>query len=337
MRPRATDRPSVAATVPQAAARIRAGGRFPRRVPAHDTPLLVLFGSILGDGGGIRRGGSPDLRDRSTASRRSSVRSTTFVGKLPTEGGVSILCASYNGAPPDNAAGQYVEWLRRRPRADACAGVPYAVFGCGNRDWTCDLSGGAALHRRAHRRAGRNRIAARGEGNAREDLDGQYEAWFAGLRPVAAQAFAVTGGLERETRAEPLYRVETVAPAIDNAAVAATGGLHMRVVENRELLAAPGRSTRHIEFELPEGVAYRAGDHLAVAPRNEAALVAAVAARFGLTPETTIRLDAAAGRRADCRSASPCRWRNCSPTMWSCNRSPRANTSRRSSSTRAAR
>ena len=91
--------------------------------------------------------------------------------------------------------------------------------------------------------------------------------------------------------------METVAPAIDNAAVAATGGLHMRVVENRELLAAPGRSTRHIEFELPEGVAYRAGDHLAVAPRNEAALVAAVAARFGLTPETTIRLDAAAGRR----------------------------------------
>ena len=34
-----------------------------------------------------------------------------------------------------------------------------------------------------------------------------------------------------------------------------------------------------------------------MAPRNEAALVAAVADRFGLTPETTIRLEAAAGRR----------------------------------------
>ena len=34
-----------------------------------------------------------------------------FVNKLPKEGGVLIFCASYNGAPPDNAT-QFVKWLR---------------------------------------------------------------------------------------------------------------------------------------------------------------------------------------------------------------------------------
>ncbi len=71
----------------------------------------------------------------------------------------------------------------------------------------------------------------------------------------------------------------------------------MRIVENRELLNAPGRSTRHIEIALPEGRTYRAGDHLAVAPRNDSALVAAVAERFGLKPESAIKLDATPGRR----------------------------------------
>ncbi len=46
-------------------------------------------------------------------------RSTTYVGKLPKEGGVLIFCASYNGAPPDNAT-QFVKWLRRRS-AERCA------------------------------------------------------------------------------------------------------------------------------------------------------------------------------------------------------------------------
>ena len=41
-----------------------------------------------------------------------------YVGKLPEEGGVLIFCASYNGAPPDNAT-QFVKWLERRS-AEGC-------------------------------------------------------------------------------------------------------------------------------------------------------------------------------------------------------------------------
>ena len=60
---------------------------------------------------------------------------------------------------------------------------------------------------------------------------------------------------------------------------------------------ASDRSTRHIEVELPEGVGYRVGDHLAVAPRNDPALVDRVARRFGFQPSDLIRLSAPVGRR----------------------------------------
>src|SRR5260370_23721928 len=57
-----------------------------------------------------------------------------FVGRVPEQGGVLIFCASYNGAPPDNAS-QFVKWLGSDLPRDAFAKVRYAVFGCGNSDW----------------------------------------------------------------------------------------------------------------------------------------------------------------------------------------------------------
>jgi cytochrome P450 / NADPH-cytochrome P450 reductase len=56
--------------------------------------------------------------------------------------------------------------------------------------------------------------------------------------------------------------------------------------------------TRHVEVELPAGVAYRVGDHLSVLPRNEAALVEAVARRFGFMSADRIRLNVGEGRRS---------------------------------------
>ena len=50
--------------------------------------------------------------------------------------------------------------------------------------------------------------------------------------------------------------------------------------------------------QLPPGVSYRVGDHLSVVPRNDPALVDQVARRFGFLPGDQIRLQVAAGRRA---------------------------------------
>ena len=53
--------------------------------------------------------------------------------------------------------------------------------------------------------------------------------------------------------------------------------------DNHELLGAnAGRSTRHLEVVLPSGVAYKAGDHLGVLPRNNINIIRRVMLHFGL-------------------------------------------------------
>ena len=59
---------------------------------------------------------------------------------------------------------------------------------------------------------------------------------------------------------------------------------------HRELQARDVRSTRHIEVALPEGAAYRCGDHLGVIPSNGEALVERGVRRFGFEPGTYVRL-----------------------------------------------
>jgi len=288
--PRTDRRPPAVARAAAPAPQVQA----PVARPSHDTPLLVLYGSNLGT--------AEEYAHRLAETAEINGFVTTLgaldehVGPPPKRGGLVVFCASYNGAPPDNAS-KYVEWLRKEAAPGAFADVKYVVFGCGNSEWTATYQSVPRFIDERIAALGGERIAARGEGNAREDLDSQYEAWFAGLRPVAARAFSLQAGLDREIRAEPLYRVETLPPQLGNAAAAAAGGEPMRVLENRELLTAADRSTRHIEIALPEGRTYRAGDHLAVAPRNDATLVAAVAERFGLKPESAIKLDATPGRR----------------------------------------
>lgn len=72
----------------------------------------------------------------------------------------------------------------------------------------------------------------------------------------------------------------------------------MSVLESRELvdISHPlGQPKRFLRLQLPDGVTYRTGDHLAVLPRNPAPLVERVARRLGVDPSATVTL--ASGRR----------------------------------------
>src|SRR6202453_3047507 len=87
------------ATAPAAAARVRAG---------HNTPLLVLYGSNLGTAEELATRVADLAEVNGFATRLGPL--DEFVGKSTGEAGVLIFCASYNGAPPDNAAA-FVKWL----------------------------------------------------------------------------------------------------------------------------------------------------------------------------------------------------------------------------------
>ena len=287
--PSATAAVSGAATAPRGRTR-----------PGHNTPLLVLYGSNLGTAEELATRVADLAEVNGFATRLAPL--DDFVGKLPEEGGALIFCASYNGAPPDNAT-QFVKWLGGDLRRDAFARLRYAVFGCGNSDWAATYQAVPRFIDEKLAAHGGRGVFTRGEGDARGDLDSDFESWFTRLAPLATREFGIESSFARSAEDEPLYSVEPVAPSVVNAVVALGGASPMKLLTNNELQNKAGanaseRSTRHIEVQLPAGLSYRVGDHLSVVPRNDPALVDAVARRFGFLPSDQIRLQVAEGRRA---------------------------------------
>ncbi len=300
VRPRADRERGAFAGAPAAAS--MPGMSAPRAAtrPGHNTPLLVLYGSNLGTAEELATRVADLATVNGFASRLAPLDEA--VGQLPREGGVLIFCASYNGAPPDNAT-QFVKWLQGEGARDELAQVRYAVFGCGNSDWAATYQSVPRIIDERLAARGARSVHARGEGDARSDLDGQFESWFAALAPAAMKEFGLAAEFSRSAEDQPLYSVEPVAPGAVNTIAALGGAVAMNVLANDELQNRSGpnpstRSTRHIEVQLPQGASYRVGDHLSVVPRNDPALVDAVARRFGFLPADQIRLRVAEGRRA---------------------------------------
>jgi len=278
-----------------------------RTRPGHNTPLLVLYGSNLGTAEELATRVADLAEVNGFATKLAPL--DDFVGKLPGEGGVLIFCASYNGAPPDNAT-QFVKWLGGDLAKDAFAKLRYAVFGCGNSDWAATYQSIPRMIDEQLAAHGGKSVFARGEGDARSDLDGQFEEWFAKAAPQAVKEFGVDSSFSRSASDEPLYQIEPVAPSVVNAVVALGGASPMKVLANAELqnklgASASERSTRHIEVQLPPEITYRVGDHLSVVPRNDPALVDSVARRFGFLPSDQVRLLVAEGRRAQLPVGEP--------------------------------
>ncbi len=288
VRPRVREGPPAAAAPRNGAA--LAATAAPAAAPPlakHGTPLLVLYGSNLGS--------SEEIARRIAEGAVAQGYDVTFaalddyVGRLPAAGAVAIVTASYNGAPPDNAAAFY-RWLNDGLPDGALAGVKYTVFGAGNRNWASTYQAVPRAIDALLARFGAQRLYERGEGDARDDLDGLFQTWKDALWPTLAAAF----GLEYEPGAglpeRALYDLEFVAGPPPNPLAASLGATPMRVLENRELQTGGRRSTRHIEVELPDGASYRAGDHLGVIPSNSEALVERVLRRFGFEANAYVRL-----------------------------------------------
>ncbi|MEP7355763.1 MAG: cytochrome P450, partial [Anaerolineales bacterium] len=289
----------VRPAVMPAAAPVMAAAAAPNEAAAHQTPLLVLFGSNMGTAEGIAQQVGAAGQGLSFAVQAAPL--DDYINRLPTSGAVLIVASSYNGTPPDNAV-KFCNWLRDAPAADQLKGVRYAVFGCGHRDWAATYQAVPKLIDARLEALGAQRICARGEGDGRDDFDGQFHDWLAALWPAVADTFALKLGALKPGAAAPQYEVELVPDEPAWPFAAAYGARRMTVVENRELQQPDGagpleRSTRHLEIALPEGVTYQAGDYLGVLPRNSAEQVRRAAARFGLSPEARIRLRRPGGEK----------------------------------------
>lgn len=269
----------------------------------HHAPLLVLYGSNLGSAEDLAQRISQDGTARGFATTVASL--DDYVDRLPHEGAVVLVSASYNGTPPDNAAA-FCAWLQDPQLAsDALHGVTYAVFGCGNRDWAATYQAIPKLLDRELEQHGAHRFYKRGEGDASDDFDGQFLNWYQPFWRQLSEVLEIESGEPEQASQTPLLALEVLTEtSTRNPFVAAYGAVPMRVLENRELHTKSGaypseRSTRHVALALPAGLNYRAGDHLGIIPRNSEEQIRRVAAHFGLDPETRLRL-----RKNDARKTS---------------------------------
>ncbi len=260
--------------------------------PEDATPLYVLFGSNTGSAEGFAERIGSDAAGQGYAAQVAPL--DDFTGHLPTDGPVIVVTASYEGQPTDNAR-QFAAWADGL-EPGTLDGVRYAVFGCGNRQWARTYQAVPKRLDEALAAGGASRLRERGETDAGGDFFGAFDEWYADLwRDLGA----ALGKQERAVPTGSQLEVEVVTEG--RASILRLGDLkYGEVVENRELvdMSSPlGRSKRHIEIALPEGMTYRAGDYLAVLPHNPIGLVMRALTRFDLASDTQIVIHKAGGTR----------------------------------------
>jgi len=259
----------------------------------HGTELIVLYGSNSGASEAFARRIASDGVARGYAAQVATLDERA--GALRSEGAVVIVTSSYNGAPPDNAR-RFHAALAAAP-AGSLSSLRHVVFGCGHSDWASTYQAVPTEIDRALTQAGSTALVPRGEADARGDFFGDFERWYATFWEPVDRALGVQAEIPDD---RALYDVEVMPSAALE--LASRAGLSpATVLENRELvdMASPfGRSKRHLVIELPEGIAYEAGDYLAVLPENPPEVVERAARRFGLTRDTAVILRSSRGSMA---------------------------------------
>ncbi|WP_219825647.1 bifunctional cytochrome P450/NADPH--P450 reductase [Nonomuraea typhae] len=262
--------------------------------------ITFLHGSNMGTCSAIARDLAAEAEERGFTTTVAPLdEAVDALGETP----VVIVAASYNGRPTDDAA-RFVEWVSVK---DGLPGTPYAVLGVGDRNWAATFQRVPRLIDERLAEAGAVRLAERGVVDASGDLSGAVDAWSAALWPAlpgavqdpAVQEPAGQGAAGREAAAEkaaehePVFTLETVTKSPAEERAAHYGVLPMKVLLAEPLTHPDARQKQHVRLQLPEGVTYRTGDHLAVLPENPPELAERAAARFGLDLAQRVRLRAA--------------------------------------------
>ncbi|MFC3572496.1 bifunctional cytochrome P450/NADPH--P450 reductase [Streptomyces yaanensis] len=218
-----------------------------------------------------------------------------YAGALPTDRPVVITAASYNGQPTDDAAA----FVRRLGNAapGAANGVTYAVLGVGDRNWTATYQRVPALIDERLTALGGTRLVERGAADASGDLTGAVREFTVRLRSALLE-YAGDPAATQSAPEGPGYAVAEVSGGSLDALADRHGMSAMTVTEVRSLTApAHPRVKRFVRLSLPEGMSYRTGDHLAVLPAHDPALVERAARILGVDLDTVLGITPTRPRR----------------------------------------
>jgi len=255
---------------------------------ANQHSVLVLYGSDLGSAEAIARELAATAQLYGFQSEIASLNERT--GNLPKDGAVLIVAASYNGHPSNNAR-TFVKWLKDA-NSDELKNIHYAVFGCGDQNWANTYQAVPRLIDEQLYQKGATRFSERGESDASGDAEKHFEDWTACMWKNMLKMFNLEFDEKVDENRNGL-NIEFVHGMAGLPLVLENQAFSTEIVENRELqLAGSGRSTKHLEIDLPAGVTYQEGDHLGVLPKNSRTNINRILLRFSLNGDDSLILDA---------------------------------------------
>lgn len=221
-----------------------------------------------------------------------------------------VMTSTYTSNPPSNAALFRSMLQQAQPGAETWRNCTYAVWGLGNSQWNAFLAFPRYVHARLAE-LGAEPVAELAYGDVGSpvwerrhaewnsdlwptllDLSGAVKTEAAASRAAAEKAAAekLSGADSNTAMAMSLGggdtapRILLVPKILTNAVGAET--LEVRALASRELSSdGSAKRTRHLEIGLPAGVAYKAGDHLGVCPKNDEDDVERLAHRLGAALE----------------------------------------------------
>ncbi|KAJ7771297.1 fatty acid hydroxylase [Mycena maculata] len=244
-------------------------------------PLYVLYGSNTGTSEAFAQRIANEAPSYGFHASIGTLDSA--MERVPTDGPVIIITASFEGQPADNAA-RFIDWLRN-VEGSQLTGVRYAVFGCGNSDWTATYQAIPKLCDGLFEKNGATRIVPFSAGDA---STGEFFQVFDNFEAKLWEALTKEYSTSKPELSAAMFEVRSVDSGKERAAtLRQEDALLGRVVENR-VLTRHGPVKRHIEFELPEGTTAQAGAYVAILPQNPARDVHRVLARFGLSNEEEV-------------------------------------------------
>jgi cytochrome P450 / NADPH-cytochrome P450 reductase len=221
-----------------------------------------------------------------------------------------VMTSTYTSNPPSNAAAFKAALEQAEPGTDTWRNCKYAVWGLGNSQWNAFLAFPRYVTARLAE-LGAEPVCDFAFGDVGSPLwEGLHGEWndcvwprlheLSGARPTAAAVSRVAAENEAAKRlsgadsntamamslggGDNAPRVLLVPKILTNAVGAETLEVRARACRELQTGESPKR-TRHLEFALPEGVAYTAGDHLGVCPKNDEDDVERLAQRLGAALE----------------------------------------------------
>ncbi|QLE70322.1 cytochrome P450 [Streptomyces rectiverticillatus] len=270
-------------------------GALPARAAA-GTALTVAYGSNFGTCREFAEDLAGTFGDLGFATE--AVPLDKIAGALPAGAPLVIVAASYNGQPTDDAKA-FTSWLAGAEPGAADA-VPYAVLGVGDRNWAATYQHVPTAIDDRLAGLGGIRLVERHAADASGDLAGSFARFTAALRRALLTAYGDPGagtGPEdsHEDPAGRAYDVTEITGDPLDVLASRHGLVPMTVTATGDLadLAHPlGRSKKFVRLALPEGVAYRTADHLAVMPENDPALVERAITALGLASDAVLSIRA---------------------------------------------